>query len=664
MNKFFLRAIACIACLAAVWPAAAAARRITLGDLARLNDVRDPQFSPDGRSIAFVVVRPNFRTARYDTQLVAVDLAMRRQRVLQSKLGDISFARWSSDGKRIAFIADVDASGDKAAQVFVMPAAGGKAHQITHAPNDVEQIAWRPRAQELAYVTADEAKNKEAVRNHDDAFVVGDNDYRALSAPTPLHLWMVSADGRHNRRLTSGAHGLTSMDPPYTLASPISWSPDGSTIIFARLPGAYQDEALDQDVRLVDAASGAVRKPISGKYQMMPAFSPDGSRLSYAYPKDGDYNQVGEIHVAPAAGGRGTVVTRALDRNVLLAQWMPDGALLIGADDGTKTALWRQPLGAAARRLDTGEANWTSATVSSRGAVAFSGTSARRPPELFYMRSAGARPERLTNVNSYVASLDLGTSTTIEWQGPDGFREDGVLTYPPGYAAGRKYPLVLLVHGGPIANSNTGFNELTQLLGAQGYLVFEPNYRGSDNAGNAFERAIAGDAGDGPGRDVMSGVAAVEKTGVVDVSRIAVSGWSYGGFMTSWLIGHYHIWKADVSGAAVNDWQDDYALADDRVSDRLQLGSSPWTPDQAERWRRQSPITYAAQITTPTLIMCDTGDVRVPIPESYKMFLALRDLHVPVEFVAYPVSGHLPADPVRNADIDRRWVRWLHKYLH
>ena len=159
----------------------------------------------------------------------------------------------------------------------------------------------------------------------------------------------------------------------------------------------------------------------------------------------------------------------------------------------------------------------------------------------------------------------------------------------------------------------------------------------------------------------MAGIAAVEKLGIVDRSRIGVSGWSYGGYMTSWMITHYHIWKAAVSGAAVNDWVVDYSLADDQKADALQLRATPQS--NPEVYRDVSPMTYAKDVTTPTLIMCDTGDPRVPIPESYEFYHALKDNHIPVSFVAYPVSGHLPADPVRNADIDRRWVAWLKDHV-
>jgi dipeptidyl aminopeptidase/acylaminoacyl peptidase len=193
--------------------------------------------------------------------------------------------------------------------------------------------------------------------------------------------------------------------------------------------------------------------------------------------------------------------------------------------------------------------------------------------------------------------------------------------------------------------------------------VFEPNYRGSDNMGNAFYAAIYKDAGEGPGRDVMAGVAMLEQRGFVDSSRMAVSGWSYGGYMTTWLIGHYNVWKAAVAGAAVTDWTVMYSISDGSVTTADQAGGSPFTPGNAESYSRQSPITFAANAHAPTLILHDTGDTRVPIADSYELFRALKDNGVTTRFIAYPISGHAPGDPIRSRDFRERWVAWLAQYL-
>jgi dipeptidyl aminopeptidase/acylaminoacyl peptidase len=238
-----------------------------------------------------------------------------------------------------------------------------------------------------------------------------------------------------------------------------------------------------------------------------------------------------------------------------------------------------------------------------------------------------------------------------------------VVTYPTDFTTGRKYPLVLYVHGGPRSASKDAFSSRAQLLAAKGWIVFEPNYRGSDNLGNAFQSAIWNDAGAGPGRDVMSGVEVLKKRGFVDEGRMAVSGWSYGGYMTTWLLGHYPVWKAAIAGAAVTDWMDQYNLGDANVRRGATFGGSPYLDNRMAAYIEQSPITYASKIRTPTLILSDTGDYRVTVTQSYKLYHVLKDNGVTTQFIAYPIPGHSPTDPVRQRDIDRRWIAWLEKYL-
>lgn len=204
---------------------------------------------------------------------------------------------------------------------------------------------------------------------------------------------------------------------------------------------------------------------------------------------------------------------------------------------------------------------------------------------------------------------------------------------------------------------------MPQVLAAHDWIVFEPNYRGSDNRGNAFFAAIYKDAGQGPGEDVMSGVAYLKSRGLVDPARMAVTGWSYGGFMTTWLAGHYPVWKAAVAGAPVTDWVEMYDLSDGNVTESATTGASPYVGDGMAINRRQSPSSTVSKITAPTLIMCDTGDFRVPIPQSFGLYRALKDNHVTTEFYAIPTGGHFPGDPVMQMDVYQRWVDWLVTYL-
>ena len=271
---------------------------------------------------------------------------------------------------------------------------------------------------------------------------------------------------------------------------------------------------------------------------------------------------------------------------------------------------------------------------------------------------------QLTHLQTVTDGVALGRSETVKWR-CDKFDESGVLTYPPEYVAGKKYPMVLYIHGGPKAASVESFAPSSQILAGQGWLVFEPNYRGSNSDGNAYEAAIVKDAGVGPGHDVMAGVKMLEARGIVDGSRIAVSGWSYGGYMTSWLIGNYpEVWRAAVAGAPVTDLTDEYTLSDIPWLSLDIFGPPPYVGGNLKLYQEESPITYAYRMKTPTLILSDVGDYRVTTTQAYKLYHALKDNNVPVTFIAYPVGGHSPSDPIRSRDVWRRWTAYLAPYLN
>jgi len=645
-------------------------RHIELNDYAKITSVSDPQISPDGKTIVLVVSRPNLDQDRSDRELVLIDIATGAQHVLTYERKGVGSPRWSPSGDRLAFVAADGAGKDAKPQVFILPMTGGEARKITDAPNGIEQFAWRPDGQEIAYVTSDEPENKKEIEKHHDAFEVGDNDFLATEAEQSSHLWLIPTEGGKAKRLTSGTWSLPKSAPPSSPASPISWSPDGKWLLFTRQEHPRQGDADLATLQVLNVETGETRALTKHeKFESFGLFSPDGSRVAYWYPRDGDPNNENEIFVTPTTGGDGSDATRSIDRDLLRVLWMPDGnSLLVGGHDGTQTSLWLQPLAGAAKKLALGDISpswlfWVDAYVGRKGEIAFTGSTPTQPAELYYLATVNDKPRRLTDFNHEIASLALGKAERFEWKGPDGFPEDGVLFYPPDFQKDRKYPLVLIIHGGPTASSTTQFSFLSQLMAAHGYVVFSPNYRGSDNLGNAYQRAIWNDAGDGPGRDVIAGVDALKKRGFMDASKIGVTGWSYGGYMTSWLIGHYQIWKAAVAGAPVTDLYDEYNLADGNVSVRYSFKGSPYVGENLKDYRAQSPITFAAQMKTPTLIMHDTGDARVTITQGYSLYHALKDNGVPVKFIAYPVAGHFPGDPVRAMDVDRRWVEWMDQYL-
>ena len=259
----------------------------------------------------------------------------------------------------------------------------------------------------------------------------------------------------------------------------------------------------------------------------------------------------------------------------------------------------------------------------------------------------------------------MGKQETFSWKS-DEFTPNGILTFPPNFDPSIKYPLVVEPHGGPRSTSKESFNSSVQLKAARGYIVFQPNYRGSDNMGSRFSEAINGDAGEGPGRDVMRGLTELKKRGYIDSTKIAVTGWSYGGFMTTWLIGNYKGWKCAVAGAAVTDLISEYTQSDHGSMTRFEQGKgkSPFTNKKVkENWVKNSPITYAENVKTPTLILSNTGDERVPISQSYTYFRVLQDKGTESKFIVFPIAGHTPTDPIRTKEMNRYILDWLDKYL-
>ncbi len=642
------------------------ARTMQPDDVFAIVGAGQPAFSTDGKMLAFIERHVDRRADRNGATLELIDLADGTKRALTQGRSGLAQPQFSSDGKTLAFIAD-DAGHH--GQVFVLPLDGGDARAITSTHEGVQQFAWAPDGKRLAYVTQDGNPLKKAIAGHRDLFELGDDDYRTGAPTPPSHLWLVDAGGTHPYRLTSGAWSLTAAYPPSPPASPVSWSPDGKSLLFTRVPNTHDGDAYQSQIMKLDLATrGLTALTTHTKFEGYATYSPDGTHIAYLYSRDGDPNNESDIFVTSPAGGPGIDVSRTLDRAFFRAQWFADGkALLVGAHDGTRTAFYRLQLDGTSERLNLDDTNpawsfWVDPAIASDGSIAYAGSQPNRPTEIWYRSASAGTPRRLTDLNAATAALSLGRVETIEWQ-HDGFAEDGVLTYPPGFTAGKRYPLVLEVHGGPQAATVTNFSSTSQLFAAHGYVVFEPNYRGSDNLGNAYERAIYMDAGAGPGRDVMAGVAAVEKLGFVDPSRIAVGGWSYGGFMTSWLMSHYHIWKTAISGAAVNNWLDMYNLGDANAQIAFGFKGSPYVGNNMRDYIAQSPITYAAQTACPVLIISDTGDVRVPISQSFEMYRTLRDNHIPVRFVGIPVDGHYPSDPVRRSEIDRLWLGWLDDHL-
>jgi dipeptidyl aminopeptidase/acylaminoacyl peptidase len=651
-------------------PVIAATTPVSVRDILRIVRLTDPRFSPDGKTVALVETRAHVDadTNEYQSEIILVDVASHQVRHLTRERHHAASPRWSPAGDAIAFLApDVN----KVLQLYTMPLAGGDPLQLTHAKDAVEQFAWSPDGSTIAIAVADpkpELKGEDKFRT---AFKVGNDDMTVSEAVRPVHLYLIPAQGGEPKRLTSGTWSLPSSLPPGPPSSPIAWSKDGKSIILVRQETPSTGDQFLARIQVLDIASGNIRS-LTGDTLLegYPTLSPDGASVAYWRNRDAHPWNFQDVWLAPFAGGAGRDISVTLDKNVYTTRWSPQGDwLLVGGNVDTSVGLWRLTTAGAVTPLNLGNVVptntfWLETDIASNGAIAFVGQTKTDPYEL-YLLPAGTDTEPLavTQVNAGLADLTLARSETIRWKGPGGRTLDGVITYPINYTAGHAYPLVLYVHGGPNSSSRERFNLMPQVLATHDWIVFEPNYRGSDNHGNAFFAAIYQDAGQGPGEDVMSGVAYLKSRGLVDPARMAVTGWSYGGFMTTWLAGHYPVWKAAVAGAPVTDWVEMYDLSDGNVTQFAATGASPYVGDGMAINRRQSPSSAVTKITAPTLIMCDTGDFRVPIPQSFGLYRALKDNHVTTEFYAIPTGGHFPGDPVMQIDVEQRWVDWVVTYL-
>jgi dipeptidyl aminopeptidase/acylaminoacyl peptidase len=649
-------------------PIIAATAPVSVHDILRIVRLSDPRFSPDGKTVALVETRAHVDTDEYLSEIILVDVASHQVRPLTRERHHAASPRWSPAGDAIAFLAP---DANKVLQLYTMPLAGGDAQQLTHAKDAVEQFAWSPDASTIAIAVADpkpELKGEDKFRT---AFKVGNDDMTVSEAVRPVHLYLIPALGGEPKRLTSGTWSLPSSLPPGPPSSPIAWSKDGKSIILVRQETPSTGDQFLARIQVLDIATGNIRS-LTGDTLLegYPTLSPDGASVAYWRNRDAHPWNFQDVWLAPFAGGAGRDISVALDKNVYATRWSPQGDwLLVGGNVDTTVGLWRLTTAGAVTPLNLGNVMptnlfWLETDIASNGAIAFVGQTKTDPYEL-YLLPAGTDtgPLALTQVNAGLADLTLARSETIRWKGPGGRTLDGVITYPINYTAGHAYPLVLYIHGGPNSSSRERFSLMPQVLASHDWIVFEPNYRGSDNRGNAFFAAIYKDAGQGPGEDVMSGVAYLKGRGLVDPARMAVTGWSYGGFMTTWLAGHYPVWKAAVAGAPVTDWVEMYDLSDGNVTEYAATGASPYVGDGMAINRRQSPSSAVSKITAPTLIMCDTGDFRVPIPQSFGLYRALKDNHVTTEFYAIPTGGHFPGDPVMQMDVDQRWVDWLVSYL-
>ncbi|HEX3467734.1 MAG TPA: S9 family peptidase [Candidatus Elarobacter sp.] len=622
--------------------------------------VREPQIAPDGSRVVYVRAAADFKADRYDTELAIVGADGSGRRILTHGRIGVHQPRWSPTGDRIAYLASPARA--KPAQLYILPMNGGDSQQVTDVKSGVDMFAWRPDGNAFAYAAEDDPPKTKLPEDYVPAFPVTDEDFLTREPSRPAHVWTVGTDGKNAKQLSKGPASPT-------VGASLDWTPDGSALVTTLQPDAVFAHLTRSRTTVIDVATGNARQLRTDGYDSDFALSHDGKRIALATSRHGSEYMQHDADVRSFSDGSELESAAAIDRNVHWFVFSPDDrSLLVATADGVRDVLWRYPLGGKPQHVELGDVDFgADATVAKDGSIAFVGLRRDDPDEIYVLPPNGA-PRKLTAENAYLGGYQIARRERVDWKSDDGTPINGVLTYPIGYQPGKKYPLVLDIHGGPVGTSTWDFGtiegNICQVLAAHGFLVLQPNYRGSDNEGDAFLQSIVPHVTSGPGRDNLAGVEAIKRMGIVDEARIGVSGWSGGGLQTGWLVGHASYWRAAVAGAGVYDWWEQAVLADINEQFAMDfLGTSPWTKEGRAAFDAESPITYASAIRTPLLILSDTGDQRVPIAQSYALYHAIHDRGGTVKFVAFPRAGHFPADPVGREAAEQQWTNWFLEWM-
>jgi len=623
-------------------------------DVYGLTGVADPRLSPDASTVAYVVGAVDEEANEYRAAiwLGAADGSTPPRRFTSGEKADAD-PRWSPDGTRLAFTSNRTG---KASQLYVMPVAGGEPRKLTSLKEDVTQAVWSPDGARIAFV----ARVRDAAYKEEDdkkrrprrlTRLQYKLDSVGWTVDRPQHLFVVPADG------SSEPVQLT--DGDYEDRSP-SWSPDGSTIAFVSARHPDWDLEMVSDVYLVAAGGGEPRRLTQGGGSIGGvSWSPDGAQLAVER-SDGVFDDPRHttIAIVDAAGGEMRSLTATLDRNCTtypsLREPLWDGRdVVFVVEDHGCTHIYRVAVdGASEPRLVVGGERVVTGLDVVAGRLVFAAGDPTQLSELYDGGSALAAgdPEavgrRLTGVgDAFAAGRELMPATRFTAVSADGSEVDAWIMRPAGFEPGRKYPLLLTIHGGPYGQYDLSFFDEFQVYCGAGYAVVFSNPRGSSGSTEAWARAIRGPGEDGPGwgsvdyEDCMAvAEEAVRRYDFVDGDRLGVIGGSYGGYLTSWIVGHTDRFKAAVSERAVNNFDSQWGSSDFGWDFKGYLGAFLF--EDVETYLKVSPSTYAENIHTPLLILHSEDDLRCPVEQAEHLFVTLRLLKRPVELVRFPSESH------------------------
>jgi dipeptidyl aminopeptidase/acylaminoacyl peptidase len=658
-----------VACAATVF-AQTAKRPLKLDDLARLRDVRDPQISPDGQWVAYVVAAVDTKEDKSNTHIWMVGYDGKNDRQITFSTDSETSPRWSPDGKYLSFTSSRPGKA-KGSQVWLLDRSGGEAYQLTELKGRLQGYEWSPDSKRLALVIGDP-----------------DPEADASASPTPggppkppkpivIDRYRYKQDGQGY--LLSGRHSYIYLfdiatkkldrltKSKWDESSP-SWSPDGARIAFMSNHADDPDRDPAAQLFVADATAGAAEKQLTTAdnraSRARPEWSPDGKWIAFTEgdeKKFGAYNMEHMVFV-PADGSAAPSRVKAvedLDRGVSGLRFSGAALNCLVTDDRSvyPVSVTRN----AVVRLMNPPVVVSSLNGGGGHTVLLSGDDTK-PAEVYAMEGNALR--QLTHQNdALLAELQIAQTEGIGFKSKDGTEVHGLLTYPVGYVKGTRVPLLLRIHGGPNSQDQHSFSVERQVFAANGYAVLAVNYRGSSGRGQKHSRAIFADWGHYEVEDLQAGVDRVIQMGVADPDRLGVGGWSYGAILTDYMIATDTRFKGATSGAGTAFTVAFYGTDQYIIQYDYEIGP-PWNPKAWETYQKISyPFLHADRIKTPTLFLGGERDFNVPVQGGQQMYQALRSLGVDTQLIIYPNENHGITRPSYIRDRYERYLAWYDKYV-
>jgi dipeptidyl aminopeptidase/acylaminoacyl peptidase len=646
---------------------------LKLDDIARLREVRDPQISPDGQWVAYVVGTVDTKEDKSNSHIWMVGYDGQNDRQITFSQDSESSPRWSPDGKYLSFTSSRPGKA-KGNQVWLMDRNGGEARQLTELKGRLQGYEWSPDSRRLALVIGDPDPEAEAAASPSP----GSGPPKAPK-PIVIDRYRYKQDGQGY--LLSGRHSYVYL---YDIAtqkldrltkskwdeSSPSWSPDGKRIALMSNHGDDPDRDPAAQLFVADAQPGTTEKqltqPANRAGRARPEWSPDGKWIVFLEGDEKKFGAYSMEHLlfVPEDGSAAPTRVKAvedLDRGVSGLRFGVDGKSLnlLVTDD-------RSVYPASVSRNTFERLMAPPIVVSSLtnggGHVALLSGNDTKPTEVYAMEGGALR--RLTHQNdALLAELEIAQTEEVNFKSKDGTDVHGLLTYPVGYVKGNKVPLLLRIHGGPNGQDQHSFSTERQWFAANGYAVLAVNYRGSSGRGQKYSRAIFADWGHYEVEDLLAGVDHVVQMGVADPDRLGVGGWSYGGILTDYIIASDTRFKAATSGAGTAFTVAFYGTDQYIIQYDYEIGP-PWNPKAWETYQKISyPFLHADRIKTPTLFLGGERDFNVPVQGGQQMYQALRSLGVDTQLIIYPNENHGIQRPSYVRDRYERYLTWYDKYL-